>query len=126
MSTSLLTLRSTAAAVALLLAACSPPPAYTPEVTVGSVERGAVAIAKYQCGACHLIPGIRGARGRVGPPLEFFARHSYIAGRFPNTPELLMQWLQDPPAMAPRTAMPDVGVSPEEANDMAAYLYALK
>jgi cytochrome c len=126
MSTSLLSSRFTAAAAALLLAACSPPPAYAPEKAGGSVERGAIAIAKYQCGACHLIPGIRGARGRVGPPLESFSRHSFIAGRFPNTPELLMQWLQDPPAMAPRTAMPDVGVSPEEANDMAAYLYALE
>jgi cytochrome c2 len=118
--------RSTAAAAALWLAACSPPPAYTPEATDGNVERGATAIAKYQCGACHVIPGIRGARGRVGPPLESFARHSYIAGRFPNTPALLMQWLQDPPAMAPRTAMPNVGVSREEARDMAAFLYALE
>ena len=119
-------LRSAAVAAALLLFGCSPPPAYRPEPTGGDVDRGSVAIAKYQCGACHLIPGIRGARGRVGPPLQSFARHSYIAGRYPNTPQVLVQWLQDPPGMAPRTAMPDVGVSSDEARDIAAFLYTLE
>jgi cytochrome c2 len=126
MITSTSSSRLVAAAATILLVACNPPPAYRPEVTGGDAVRGSAAITRYQCGACHLIPGIPGARGRLGPPLESFARHSYIAGRYPNTPELLMQWLQDPPAMAPRTAMPDVGISHEEARDMAAFLYTLE
>jgi cytochrome c2 len=118
--------QSIAAAAGLIVCACSrAPPAYSP-VTGGDVERGAAAIVAYECGACHVIPGIPGARGRIGPPLDKFARHSYIAGRFPNTPEQLVQWLQDPPALAPRTAMPDVGVSSDEARDMAAFLYTLE
>jgi cytochrome c2 len=117
---------SIAATAGLIVWACGPaPPAYSPTIG-GDLERGAVAIVAYDCGACHVIPGIPGAWGRIGPPLDNFARQSYIAGRFPNTPEQLVQWLQDPPAMAPRTAMPDVGVSSDEARDMAAFLYTLE
>lgn len=107
------------------MCACSPPPAYEP-IAAGDAQRGAAAVAAYECGACHVIPGIPGAWGRVGPPLDRFAHHAYIAGRFPNTPEQLVQWLQNPPAMAPRTAMPNVGISSDEARDMAAFLYTLE
>lgn len=33
-----------------------------------------------------------------------------------------MRWLQDPQSIEPATLMPDVGVSPHEARDIAAYL----
>jgi cytochrome c2 len=88
----------------------------------GDPERGRVEIARAGCGACHVIPGIRGARGRVGPPLGDFRRRIYIAGRLPNTPEALALWIQDPPAIKPGTAMPAVGVDAPAARDMAAYL----
>jgi cytochrome c1 len=37
-----------------------------------------------------------------------------------------MQWLQDPQAIRPQTAMPNLGVGEEDARDIAAYLYAPK
>jgi cytochrome c2 len=49
-----------------------------------------------------------------------------VAGKFPNDAKHLIRWLQDPPAMAPHTAMPRLGVSEQEATDMAAYLLALR
>ena len=39
------------------------------------------------------------------------------------TPENLIRWVIAPREVDPRTAMPDVGVSPADARDIAAYLY---
>jgi cytochrome c2 len=94
--------------------------------TGGDPERGRTLIAAYDCGACHAIPGVRGARGVVGPPLDRFALRSYIGGRAPNTPENLVRWVQDPSALAPGTAMPKIGLDEQEARDVAAYLYELR
>jgi len=49
-----------------------------------------------------------------------------IAGRIPNRQDTLTQWIVDPPSLVPGTAMPRLGVSPEEAHHMAAYLGSLR
>ena len=92
----------------------------------GDAETGRQVIAAYQCGVCHVIPGVRGARGVVGPPLTGFALRSYIGGRVPNTPQNLVAWVLEPSALAPGTAMPAVGLDPQQARDVAAYLYQLR
>jgi len=92
----------------------------------GDPERGAQLVRSFGCGSCHTIPGIRGARGLVGPPLFFFSRRTYIAGQLPNTPDNLVRWIQDPQAIEPGTAMPTLGASEQQARDMAAYLYTLR
>lgn len=92
----------------------------------GDADRGRIAIQEYGCGACHSIPGIRSAQGRVGPQLHGFSKQVYIAGRLPNTPPNLVLWIQHPQRVDPHTAMPDVGVSEQEARDIAAYLYTLQ
>nr|WP_155464009.1 c-type cytochrome [Duganella radicis] len=94
-------------------------------VAGGDAQRGQSLLAQYQCGSCHQIAGVASARGQAGPPLDSFGRRSYIAGNLPNTPETLERWLVDPPAMRPGTAMPAMGVSAQDARDIAAYLYAL-
>ena len=91
--------------------------------TGGDPGRGEVAIAKYGCGSCHVIPGIRRARGKVGPPLSDYAERSYIAGRSPNTPNNLVAWIRRPDSVEPGTVMPALGVSRQEARDISAYLY---
>jgi cytochrome c2 len=96
------------------------------QVSGGDRARGQRLMAHYQCTACHAIPEVPGAVGNAGPPLEQFGRRSYIAGGIPNTAPNLVRWLDNPPAMKPGTAMPDLGVSPEEARHMAAYLYSLR
>lgn len=95
-------------------------------LTGGSAARGATAIGAYGCGACHVIPGIRGATGRVGPSLADIANQSYIGGVVSNTPQNLVAWIRNAPALSPRTAMPDLNVSPADARDIAAYLYTLR
>jgi cytochrome c len=95
-------------------------------VVGGDPEVGRVLIANHGCSACHRIPGIDQASGRVGPPLEGFGRRAYIAGRLPNRPAMLTMWVRDPTAIDPRTAMPAVGLSESEARHVAAYLYTLR
>jgi len=93
--------------------------------TGGRPQRGAAIIRAVGCGSCHTVPGIREADGVVAPPLNFFSRRSFIAGELPNTPENLIRWLRDPPSVEPRTAMPSLGLSEQDARDIAAYLYTL-
>lgn len=100
----------------------------SPEWTVvdADAKRGRAAISKYGCGACHVIPGVRGARGRVGPQLNDFASQVYVAGQVTNIPENLVAWIQNPDDISPGTAMPDLGVTEADARDIAAYLYTLR
>lgn len=94
--------------------------------TGGNASRGARLIEQYRCGACHTIPGIRDAKGLVGPPLFFFSRRTYIAGEAPNTAANLERWIESPQSIEPNTAMPTLGIGPRQARDIAAYLYTLK
>lgn len=94
--------------------------------TMGNADHGRQLMVSYGCGACHMIPGVHAARGKVGPPLFFFAERTMIAGELPNTPANLEKWIEDPKQVEPKTAMPNLGVKPDEAKDMAAYLYTLR
>ena len=94
--------------------------------TGGVADRGKNVILDKNCGSCHTIPGISGARGVVGPPLMFFSRRTYIAGELPNQPENLIRWIRSPRSVEPNTAMPTLGLTEQEARDVAAYLYQLR
>jgi cytochrome c len=91
----------------------------------GDPERGQHAIESYGCGSCHVIPGIEGADGTVGPPLNAYSQRSYIGGQAENTPTNLIQWIENPQSIEPKTAMPNLGVTSTQARDIAAYLYTL-
>ncbi len=92
----------------------------------GDPDRGERVIRDKGCGACHSIPGVRGAYGRVAPPLDYFSRRSFIAGMLPNNEENLVRWILDPRAVNPKTAMPALGLDVQDARDVAAYLYTLE
>jgi cytochrome c len=96
------------------------------QVPGGSADAGRTAIVRHGCGACHMIPGIQRAEGRVAPPLNAFGDRAYVAGVVANTPDDLIRWLRDPPAVNPGTAMPNLGLTEAEARDIAAYLYTLR
>jgi cytochrome c2 len=93
---------------------------------IGNAERGALYIEQIGCGSCHVIPGIDGARGLVGPPLDYMGKRVFIAGLLRNTPANMMTWLRDPQEVVPGNAMPDMGLSEEQARDITAYLYTLE
>jgi cytochrome c len=92
----------------------------------GDPARGKEAIERYGCTTCHNIPGIAGPKGMVGPPLDHMASRAYVAGKFPNNPEMMIKWLQNPPAFDPQSAMPNLGITPGDSRDITAYLYTLK
>jgi cytochrome c oxidase assembly factor CtaG/cytochrome c2 len=95
-------------------------------LTGGDPRRGVEAIGRYGCGACHDIPGIRSAKGNVGPSLAHVANRSYLGGQLPNTPANLVRWIQHPQHIERGTAMPEMGVTDADAKDIAAYLYTLR
>jgi cytochrome c1 len=94
--------------------------------TGGNSQRGAQVISMKKCGACHVIPGINGARGLVGPPLLYFGKTTFVAGEVPNTPDNLERWVMSPQSINPNTAMPNLGLNEQQARDVAAYLYTLQ
>lgn len=124
--------RAAAAFCLVLLGACGDQPAPllpkpdAAELPGADPKRGRRLVASYGCVSCHAIPDIGGPASDVGPPLGKLARRTYIGGVLPNTPDDLVRWLRDPPAVDPRTAMPAVGLSEAQARDVAAYLYTLE
>ncbi len=99
----------------------APPPAGVPS---SDPSRGKELIVHYGCGSCHTIGGVSGANGKVGPPLEGFGQRQTIAGKLANTPSNLIRWIMDPQRIVPGNDMPDLGVSRDEARDVASYLYS--
>jgi cytochrome c len=120
--------RGAAATVVMILAiGCSDRDAqWAASMTGGTPSRGRDAIRSYGCQTCHAIPGITGASALVGPPLGGIATRSYIAGVLSNTPQHMIEWLRNPPAVDSKTAMPNMKVTERDARDIAAYLYTLR
>ena len=90
-----------------------------------NTAKGPALIRRYGCGTCHNVPGVDGASGRVGPPLDHFGHRVYIAGVLRNTPDNLVKWLRRLQSVIPGNAIPEMGVAQQDARDIAAYLYTL-
>jgi cytochrome c2 len=115
----------------VLLAACDLSSNAAParqRVAGGDAIRGRALVAngEFGCTACHDLPDVRAPHGVVGPSLRGIGHRSFIAGQLPNTPDVLVAFLEDPAALVPETGMPDVRLSVQQARDIAAYLYALE
>jgi len=96
----------------LLVAGCSQEPPQAVRTIVDA----------HGCGSCHVIPGIPGATGRTGPPLESYHRQAYVAGVLPNTQDALSRFIMNPQTVDPRSAMPNLHVTAAEANLLATFL----
>jgi cytochrome c1 len=97
-------------------------------------QQGVTVILNRGCGGCHTIPNIPGATGTIGPNLgpngdipPVSGRKTIAGGVVPNTSAAdLARWILDPPSLKPGTAMPKLGLTPEEAAAAAAYLYSIQ
>jgi cytochrome c len=107
----------------LLAAACS---RQETAATAGDPAHGRQLIERYGCTSCHAIPGIDGPRGEVGPSLDHVATRQLLAGKLPNNPRNMTQYLQNPQLTDPQNVMPNLGVKPDDARDIGAYLSTLK
>jgi cytochrome c len=114
--------------LALLVLGCSSQRAEREAATLtgGDPSRGKVELRQKGCGSCHTIPGVDGAHALVGPPLDHVAGRSYVAGMLPNTPDNMRSFIMHPQQVKPRNAMPEIGLTDEEARNMTAYLYTLR
>ena len=100
-------------------------------------QQGVQVILQRGCGSCHTITNIPGASGTIGPNLgphddvPALSKRPLIAtypnGTVPNNSvDELAKWIADPPSLKPGTAMPKLGLSPDEAAAAAAYLYTIQ
>ncbi len=92
----------------------------------GNPHHGASVIAQSGCGACHSVPGVPGARGRVGPSLDHIGTQTILVGTLPNTPVNMLTWIRTPQSVRPGDAMPNMELSEHDARDVAAYLSTLR
>lgn len=86
----------------------------------------AQALIATHCAACHRVPGIAGANGRVGPSLDGISRQQVIAGHFANTPFNLTEWIEHPQEMLTGDAMPEMGLTHEQVRKIVDYLYTME
>jgi cytochrome c2 len=91
----------------------------------GDPHAGRKLLRQYDCGGCHIIPGVPASTATVGPPLTDWAERKYIAGALRNTPENLTTFILAPQGVEPDGGMPDMGVIPDDAGHIAAYLFTL-
>jgi cytochrome c len=96
------------------------------QLTGGHPVAGRETMIALGCVACHTVPGFFGTKPQVGPPLAGFALRPFVAGAIENTPDKLMQFIRDPRSVAPRSAMPKLPMSEQQARDLAAFLYTLR
>ena len=122
--------RALAALLLLFVLACNraeSPAAPPAPPAIGNTERGRVLAAQYGCAVCHIIPGVDGPQGALGPSLQGVASRPLISfDAVKNTPENLVKYIENPPAMNPQSTMPALGLPPDDVKDIAAYLLTLK
>jgi cytochrome c len=117
-----------------ILAACNRSETAVPQTTVsapppaaGNADRGKQVAVQFGCGVCHVIPGLEGAEGALGPSLAGVASRPAISeGVVQNTPANMTKYILSPASMNPQSRMPPMGVSPAEAEDITAFLMTLK
>lgn len=95
-------------------------------LTGGNPSAAPELIVRYGCAGCHSIPGIPEAGGQIGPALNNVARQGYVGGVVQNTTQNLIDWIVDPRATDPMSAMPRTGITRSQARDVAAYLLSLR
>lgn len=120
----LLVVLAALAASGTALAARDTGPVWT--VEGGDAGRGKSLVVDFGCVHCHTIPGVKQATGNVGPPLTRVGDRTFIAGMLRNEPDNLVRWLRHPQSVVPGNAMPDTGLSDQQARDIAAFLYTLR
>lgn len=95
------------------------------EETGGNIARGEDLVRMHGCLACHSAPGMGSVDNGYGPDLDGFAERRLIGGSAENEPETLIRFLMSPQSVLPGSGMPTIGLSEEEARDIATWLYTL-
>src|SRR4051812_7436083 len=97
-----------------------PTRAYTAAVIAdrsGDPERGRIAFHQYACNQCHQTAAKGGSQAIAGPALKGIRSQVYIAGVMVNDPTNMELWIRHPQSVNPLTAMPELGVTEQDARD---------
>ena len=96
----------------------APPPAEDP-----LVAQGQKLFLMKGCVGCHSLVAYNAPKGLLGPNLANVGARSYIAaGTLPNTDENLAHWIRVPQDVKHGVLMPNLGVTPDEAKALVAFL----
>jgi cytochrome c2 len=99
-------------------------------LTGGDPNAGREKIILHDCHSCHVIPGVPVNRDSKGPALKHWSRQSKIAGKWPNTPDNLQDFIEHPERMLHgkglKNEMTMSTVKAADAKDIAAYLFSLQ
>jgi cytochrome c oxidase subunit 2 len=94
---------------------------------------GAEVFVTVQCIRCHAVDGLLDSQGEPvlgsngAPNLTHFASRACFAGcMLETTDENLRRWLENPPAVKAGSKMPDLGLSPEQIDQLIAFLNTLR
>src|SRR5439155_12628396 len=100
------------------------PPAPPSAVAAAETEGGKLFLSK-GCVGCHALNAFNAPTGMIGPNLANVGARTFIAaGTLKNTDENLARWIQNPQAIKTGVLMPNLGVSPSEAQALVAFLRA--
>ncbi len=117
-------------ALALVLTACQgggAPPA-TGGGGTGNADRGRTLFVDKQCGTCHMLTGVSGAVGTIGPPLNGIATTAGTRVSGMSAADYIRQSIRDPNAFivpgypSPSPMILPVPVNDSETNDLVAFL----
>ncbi len=76
----------------------------------------------YGCPTCHVIPGVPGAVGKVGPSLDGSPSDRISLEHCKTLRTISFFGFSTRSAFIPGTAMPEMGVTPEDAKHIAGFL----
>ena len=100
------------------------PPAPPPAVAAAETEGEKLFLSK-GCVGCHALNAFNAPTGMIGPNLANVGARTYIgAGTLKNTDENLARWIQNPQLIKQGVLMPNLGVKPDEARSLVAFLRA--
>jgi cytochrome c oxidase subunit 2 len=100
------------------------PPA-PPEAVAAAATAGEKLFLSKGCVGCHSLNAVDAPKGMIGPNLANVGARTYIgAGTLKNTDENLARWIQNPQLIKQGVLMPNLGVNPEDAKALVAYLRA--
>ena len=90
-------------------------------------EAAAKLLQNKGCVACHIIAGVPGAVGKIGPDLTgLMSRPTMAAGKLKTSAENLRKWITNPKAVKPDTLMAPLPMTPQELDTIVNFLTTLK
>ena len=88
-------------------------------------QKGKEIFSQSACVGCHTITGV--SAGVLAPNLTHFAsRKVFAGGLMASTSDNLVKWIENPGHMKPGALMPNLGMTGEQSQALAAYLLSLR